>query len=262
MKDLIRLALVSVAVSDMSNLGFGPEVYVKRNKKEDADLFSALQAKLAKMRADLEQAQQISRPGGVEIFDGDARHVAEIVKRPVDFVITSPPYPNEKDYTRTTRLEMVLLELIQDRRDLRELKENMLRSHTRNIFKADDDSRFVADIPELQQLAQSIEEKRVGRGATSGFEKLYHRVVTEYFGGMYRVLEQLQQVMPHGSKLAFVVGDQMSYFQVPIYTSRLLSLVATRKLAYREIETKLWRTRIATATRQNVEEHILILERI
>jgi hypothetical protein len=118
----------------------------------------------------------------------------------------------------------------------------------------------VSDIPEIQAVAREIESKRLERRATSGFERLYHRVVTEYFGGMYRVLEQLQQIIPSGGKLALVVGDQMSYFRVPIYTAKLLSLVARRKLHYREVETIVWRTRRATATRMDVEEHILILE--
>lgn len=260
-KELLQLALMSVTIRDASNLGFGPEVYVKRNKREDIDLYAVLLAKLRKIRHDLSLAQKIKVPGETVVYTGDARELGKWVQRPVDFMITSPPYPNEKDYTRTTRLEMVLFDFIRDRRDLREVKEGMLRSHTRNIFKSDDDSRFVEDIPEIQGLSHEIEEKRIERGATSGFERLYHRVVTEYFGGMCRALAELQKVMPTKSRLALVVGDQMSYFQVPIRTARLLSVVACRKLAYKEVETLLWRTRIATATRQDIEEHILILER-
>ena len=35
----------------------------------------------------------------------------------IDFVICSPPYPNEKDYTWTTRLETVLLDYALTRGD-------------------------------------------------------------------------------------------------------------------------------------------------
>ena len=188
-------------------------MYVKRKKKEDVDLYAVLQAKLRKIRQDLSLAQEIEEPGTATIYTGDARELRKWVQRPIEFMITSPPYPNEKDYTRTTRLEMVLFDFIQDRRDLRRVKDYMLRSHTRNIFKSDNDSQFVEDIPEIQSLSQEIERKRIERGATSGFERLYHRVVTEYFGGMYRALAELQQIMPPKSKLALVVGDQMSYFQ-------------------------------------------------
>ncbi len=258
--DVFRLALVSVVVSDVSNLGFGPEVYVSK-KKEDADVYGAFASKLRRIRRDLGTIQRIPNPGRTQVYCGDARCLATMIEDPIDFVTTSPPYPNEKDYTRTTRLELILLGFLTKKSDLRRVKEEMLRSHTRNIYVDDDDSAYVADIPEITELAQEIEQRRLERGATSGFERLYHRVVTEYFGGMYRVLEQLQQIMPSGGKLALVVGDQMSYFRIPIRTAKLLSLMAGRKLDYREVETLVWRTRRATATKKDIEEHILILQR-
>ncbi len=258
--NIFRLALVSVVVSDVSNLGFGPEVYVSK-KKKDADVYGAFSAKLRQIKQDLVVIRQVSNPGKVKVYCGDARRLTTLISGPIDFVITSPPYPNEKDYTRTTPLELILLGFLTNKSDLRQVKEEMLRSHTRNIYVADDDSAYVADVPEILKLSQEIEQRRIERGATSGFERLYHRVVTEYFGGMYRALEQLQQVMPSGGKIALVLGDQMSYFQVPIRTAKLLSLIAERKLEYDEIETIVWRTRHATATKMDIEEHILILER-
>ncbi len=257
--DLFRLALADVLVT-VSNLGFGPEVYVAKTR-QDADVYGLLLDKLRQMRHDLATVQGMSGWGAAVIHTGDARNLTNFVQRPVDFVISSPPYPNEKDYSRITRLELILLGFMQNKTDLRAIKEEMLRSHTRNIYVADNDSQYVGDIPAIQKLAQEIEQRRLERGATSGFERLYHRVVTEYFGGMYRVLAQLQQVMPAGRKIAFVVGDQFSYFRVPIYTAQLLSQIACQKLKYRELETILWRTRKSTVTKMDVEEHILVLER-
>lgn len=174
--DLFRLALVTVVVADASNLGFGPEVYVKK-QREDADVYGAFAEKLRRMRHDLQVVQQIPYPGTATVHWGDARHLASLVGEPVDFVITSPPYPNEKDYTRTTRLELILLGFVRKKSDLCQMKQGMLRSHTRNIYKADNDSAYVADIPEIQEMAEEIEHRRIERGATSGFERLYHRVV-------------------------------------------------------------------------------------
>jgi DNA modification methylase len=257
--NLYRLALISTFV-DCSNLGFGPEVYVSK-KRKDADVYGIYVDRLRRMRRDLEIVQQIPSPGNAAIHLGDARKLASFISEPVDYVICSPPYPNEKDYTRITRLELILLGFIQQKDDLKMVKAEMLRSHTRNIYVADNDSRYVADMPEIVTLAQEIETARKERGATSGFERLYHRVVTEYFGGMYRVLEQLQQVVKPGGKLAFVVGDQMSYFRIPIFTARLLNSLACQKLEFCEVETLLWRKRWSSVTKMDVEEHILILER-
>ncbi len=258
--DIFRLALATVAVRDMSNLGFGPEIYVKRKKRDDADIVLPLSQLLAKIRSDLALVQAIDSPGQTQVFAGDARQLSRMARDPVDFVITSPPYPNEKDYTRITRLELALLGFVTNKKELRNVKGNMLRSHTRNIYKADDDAAYVQDIREIVELSELIEKTRIARQGTSGFEKLYHRVVMEYFGGMHRVFEQLYHLMPSGGKLAIVVGDQKSFFRIPIRTAELLSIVAQR-LDFHEVETLVWRTRQATALKEEIEEHILILER-
>jgi DNA modification methylase len=47
------------------------------------------------------------------VVQADARQILQVLEpSSIDAVITSPPYPNEKDYTRTTRLESVLLGFI------------------------------------------------------------------------------------------------------------------------------------------------------
>ena len=71
------------------------------------------------------------------VYQADARDGAPMLPaNSVDAVITSPPYPNEKDYTRTTGLESVLLGFIQSKEDLRALKKRLVRSNTRGVYKA------------------------------------------------------------------------------------------------------------------------------
>lgn len=89
-KDLFTLALVAITVEEASNLGFGPEVYVKK-KREDARVYSAFASKLRQMRYDLEAVQRIPSPGNTQVHCGDARQLSSMVDKNVDFVITSPP---------------------------------------------------------------------------------------------------------------------------------------------------------------------------
>ena len=71
---------------------------------------------------------------------GDARDAGTLLEpNSIDAVITSPPYPNEKDYTRTTRLESVLLGFINNKMELRALKQELVRSNTRGVYRADRD---------------------------------------------------------------------------------------------------------------------------
>src|SRR5690606_37354973 len=109
-----------------------------------------------------------------------------------DAVFTSPPYPNEKDYTRTTRLESVVLGYIKDKEALRAIKKGLLRSNTRGVYKGDSDDIWVADNENVQRVAQQIETRRIELNKDSGFERLYARVTKLYFGGMARHLAELR----------------------------------------------------------------------
>ncbi len=189
----------------------------------------------------------------------DSREKATALKPcSIDAVITSPPYPNEKDYTRTTRLESVVLGFVDNRKALRHLKQGLLRSNTRNVYKADEDDHWAEGFPEIQRIAQAIEERRVELGKTSGFERLYHRVTKLYFGGMVRHFEQLKTVLRPGARLAYVVGDQASYLRIMIRTGELLAGIA-ESLGYEVVGRDLFRTRLATATGEQLREETLVL---
>ncbi len=176
----------------------------------------------------------------------------------VHAVITSPPYPNEKDYTRTTRLESVLLGFVKDKAELRLLKQGLLRSNTRGVYRADDDDRWIAEFPAIQQIADAIEARRLELGKTSGFERMYARVTRLYFGGMYRHLANLRRVLYPGAQLAYVVGDQASYLRVLIRTGELTAQIAA-SLGYQVESIDLFRTRMATATREQLREEVVVL---
>jgi hypothetical protein len=189
----------------------------------------------------------------------DARCAAEILApRSVHAVFTSPPYPNEKDYTRTTRLESVMLGFLNDKAELRALKLGLLRSNTRNVYKHDNDDRWVAEHGEVQRIAATIEARRLELGKTSGFERMYHRVTKLYFGGMARHFDQLKTILKPGAMLGYVVGDQASYLRVMIRTGQLLADIAASQ-GYEVVGIDLFRTRLATATKEQLREEVVIL---
>ena len=188
-----------------------------------------------------------------------SRSVAELLEpASVDAVITSPPYPNEKDYTRTTRLESVILGFFETKADLRTLKKTMVRSNTRGVYKGDDDDQWIAEFPEIKEIATAIENRRLELGKTSGFERMYPRVTKLYFGGMAKYLAELRQALKPGAQLAYVVGDQASYLQVMIQTGRLLGEIG-ESLGYQLRGIDLFRTRLATATRKQLREEVVLL---
>ncbi len=253
-----RLALARVLVNGVSNLKFGPEVGVGRIKA-DAPVLEAWGQRMQCMADDLRFVHhRADTPARIIKFD--ARKADQgIAPGSVDAVITSPPYPNEKDYTRTTRLESVILGLITTRRELREVKGSLLRSNSRGVYKNDTDDQSVTNFPSVAEIADAIERRRVELGKTSGFERLYGRVTRLYFGGMWKHLSSLRTVLRPGAKLAYVVGDQASFLRVLIPTGQVIADLA-ESLGYRVTDIDLFRTRFSTVTGQHLREEVVVME--
>lgn len=252
-----RLGLARALVGEIGNLHFGPEVGVGP-AKSDAPVVPAWLDVVRTMAEDLCHSKD-NAPVRAEVHLGDARNLQNtLTPKSVDAVVTSPPYPNEKDYTRTTRLESVLLGFIRNKQDLRSLKQNLVRSNTRGVFRTDQDDRLVENNREIQALAAAIEARRRELGKTSGFERLYARVTKLYFGGMARHLSELRPILRPGAKLAYVVGDQASYLRVMIRTGRILAAIA-ESLGYEVVGIDLFRTRWATASREQLREEVVVL---
>ncbi|MBE9077046.1 DNA methyltransferase [Romeria aff. gracilis LEGE 07310] len=259
LRGFLLLALVYVAVYEASNLRFGPEVSVRRKRKEDADVFESWYAKVLTMLNDLTALKELSFPLTI-CHLADARSPCSVLAaNSIDAVITSPPYPNEKDYTRTTRLESVLLGFLKNKSDLRTVKNHLLRSNSRNVYAQDDDDRLIAAESRVARIAQEIERKRIELGKTSGFERKYHRATRLYFGGMKRHLAELRTALKPGAQLAYVVGDQASYLKVLIRTGELLAGIAD-ELGYEISSIDLFRTRTSSVTNEQLREEVLVLE--
>ena len=253
-----RLALANALVNHIGNLKFGPEVGVG-HVKHDARVVDVWIDIMHTIASDIEAHKD--RAGiPAKVMEADARDAGEVLEpESVNTVITSPPYPNEKDYTRTTRLESVILGLIRSRQDLRSLKQSLIRSNTRGVYVTDTDHCEIADNVRIQRIADAIEERRIHLGKTSGFERMYARVTRLYFGGMHRHLASLRPALRPGAKLAYVVGDQASYLRVMIRTGQILSEIA-ESLGYVVTGIDLFRTRPSTVTGEQLREEVVLLE--
>lgn len=254
-----RLALANAAIS-ASNLRFAPEVSVARSHKIDAQVVDLWLKHIRTMAQDLAALRAQSLTGSfTKIHLGDARYPGQYLPpASVDMVITSPPYPNEKDYTRTTRLESVLLGFLENKAELQAVKHELLRSNSRGIYHDDTDDRWIQDYPQILDLANTIDKRRADLGKTSGFSRVYARATRLYFGGMACHLANLRSILRPGAQLAYVVGEQASYLQVHIPTGSLLADIA-QDLGYQLMAIELFRTRRASKTDVDLREEVVLL---
>jgi hypothetical protein len=127
------LSLAHTIANGAGNFAFGPEIY-RTSAKADYDVLGHFARQVDAMINDLREVQLrgLQRVPSTVLHE-DARELGHL-RDGIAAVITSPPYPNEKDYTRTTRVESLLLRFFSDRKDLRKIKNQLLRSNTRNVF--------------------------------------------------------------------------------------------------------------------------------
>jgi hypothetical protein len=156
-RDHELLALIKTVVETSSNLHFGPEVGV-RKPKADAPVIGPWLTEIEEMATHLDELRG-STSAAADVINSDSRGVESLISpESVDVVITSPPYPNEKDYTRTTRLEAVLLGLVNNKTELRELKKNLVRSNTRGCTKR---MTTICGYRTIRKLLRSLKRLRI-----------------------------------------------------------------------------------------------------
>ena len=284
-RDALRLAIVGITVPS-SNIRFGPTPG-KVKAADDIDVVSLFKKKVEDMIRDLSEASRPEKAyassngtrgwnyGGrpkSEVILGDARESSsypleqKLKWHHFDSVITSPPYPAEHEYTRHTRLEMVFMEQVRNNEDLRAIKKSMVRGSTRNIYKDDDESQIVSKFESIQKIVREIDSKVEASKIRddgevrelSGFEKLYSRVVSEYFGGMYKCLENIHSVLKEGKKAALLVGDSRTYKMTYVPTAEILGEMAL-DIGFESFEIELWRNSRSTAHNLDLNENILRL---
>lgn len=253
----LLLALANVLIFHTGNLKFGPEVGLGK-KKIDVPVTRFFLSKINTIASDLARGPDGKYANAI-VYQGDSRNIRAILTPgSIDSVITSPPYPNEKDYSRITRLESVVLGFIRSKADLQNSKKNLIRSNTRGVYKEDDDYKWSAGYKKILDISEEIERRRIEMGKTSGFEKLYSKVTRLYFGGMARHLAELRPLLKPGARLAYVVGDQASYLRVLIKTGELLAEIA-ENLGYEVARIDLFRTRFSTVTGDYIKEEVVVL---
>jgi 16S rRNA G966 N2-methylase RsmD len=258
-KRALLLALIAEVVDGASNVKFGPELYCGPARKE-ADVVTGFVDRVETMAFDLRTVRRLKTKGIATVLQGDARKCATVLSTSKRFaaIICSPPYPTEHDYTRNARLELCFLEEVIDRETLRGIKQQMIRSHTKGIYKQDKDSALVKEHKVIQGLVKELD--RVTADKTHGFARLYSTVVQEYFGGMKRHLASAKRRLQSKAKCAYIVGDQGSYLGVHIPTAKILASIA-EGLDFRVTGIRKWRTRWASVSRREIDEHIVLLEK-
>ena len=224
-RNFLQMAVLGLLVPEISNMAYGPEIY-KRKQPRDPDVFGLFRDRVMENLEKLKKLRSLRIQSNATVLLGDSvgAGLASVDLGMVRTVISSPPYLSDHDYTRQTRLELVLSGHVTSDEDLRKLKKTFLRSSSKNVYKEDQLTRHVMRFPEVRTLIDDITQKAAQR--TSGFARVYPKLIGEYFGGMYQHFESLGKALRPGSKIAYILGDQSSFFATRIPTARIIVRLA------------------------------------
>jgi len=169
--------------------------------------------------------------GNIHLLSGSCLDIMPALpKNSYNAVITSPPYCNRYDYTRTYALELALLDV--GEKELTKLRQEMLsctvENRAKDLLQINPKWTNAIEAAESQKLLQTIlryleDEKAQGRLNNNGIP----RMVRGYFYEMACVISECKRVLKPDA-LMFMVNDNVRYAGASISVDLILSNIAEK----------------------------------
>ncbi len=223
-RGFLHLALISILeeVSYSSKDG----QFLRLVKKYLPPVHTAYKRRLLNMLSELQRRQErlfpdAQKAGRVEIFLADARDTSLPPKYrgKINAVITSPPYLNRYDYSRTYSLELCLLS-VKDFGELRSIRHSLLRSH----IESKEHQGKEIDFPAVSEILGNLAERQLNN------ERI-PIMIRGYFEDMNLVIQNLARWLAPGGRVALVVANaRFEGVHVPV--DLMLCELASQALAF------------------------------
>lgn len=209
------------------------------DKGKIADFEKAISEKIGEILTDLRPTvptqknlfEQKVEQGRIHLFDGSSLDVMpKLADGEYDAIITSPPYCNRYDYTRTYALELALLGA--DEKGLINLRQTMLsctvENRAKDLLKINPRWTTAITAADEQELLQAIlkyleSQKSQGLLNNNGIP----RMVRGYFYEMACIIAECARVMKPNAPL-FMVNDNVRYAGASISADMILSSIAEK----------------------------------
>lgn len=210
-RDIFRLALASILV-EVSNMRRGPDLARRKDRREDIDVYAIILTKLLQMNSDLEFFVN-QRFGKANIITGDAKDPELFQNEKYDLVITSPPYLNGTNYSRNTKLELWILDFLEDG-TIRKLREGSITAGINDTFAHKSVKPISSEIDDLVTKLERVT-----------YDQRIPTMVSAYFSDISKVLSNVGKCLKEGGRCIWVTGDS-SFSDVHIPTDLITMALA------------------------------------
>lgn len=207
----------------------GRNVSKRWQKAELPTLTQALQRRLGEIMNDIPVLQRKYRNTAPVFVDGSSlTELRKLPDRSFDAVVTSPPYANRYDYTRTYALELVYLGF--DANRLKELRQDLLSATVENKPKRDLLLQEYGKAPILEHAFRMTDDQTALQEALNILKQEAHNLsnrnvislVENYFTEMALVVSELARLVTPGGSV-FMINDNVRYHGQEIPVDIILS---------------------------------------
>jgi site-specific DNA-methyltransferase (cytosine-N4-specific) len=198
-RDFLMLGLLNI-LEEASNTSKDGQ-FLRLVEKKIPRVRDALRASLTQMIHDLSEMQMFGlwpkTNARTTILQGDAREMCLPRKYigAISAVITSPPYLNRYDYSRTYALELCLLS-VKSHKEMVNVRHSLLRSH---VESKEHEGKDVA-LPALDEVLREVRAKPLNN------ERL-PIMIQGYFEDMNLVIGNISKYLKPGGQAAMVVAN-------------------------------------------------------
>lgn len=188
----------------------------------------SLRDKLSAIQTDLPLLVERYSPGSVHIVEDSCYNaLPSLPSNSIDAVITSPPYANRYDYTRTYALELAWLGY--DHQGITAMRQRLLSATVENRSKRGELTTRYGDALALFDRHEAIAEISDSLEAVNARGELANphviRLVRNYFMEMTVVIGELARVCKPGASV-FMVNDNVQYHGEEVPVDLILSDLA------------------------------------
>jgi len=173
-----------------------------RADKKVSNPVEAMKRKVAQVEEDVRRIRilfpdlHVSGEVLPDVYLADARDLSSVrFRRKPTVVVTSPPYINRYDYTRSYALELCF-HFVRSSEELKKLRRELLRSHIESKLREGERPPH----PAVEEVIRALSEKELNNPRIPD-------MIVAYFADMQKVISELGRVLERGARVAVVVGN-------------------------------------------------------